>query len=87
MNLPRAKTTLAFVVVAGYIIITAGFFIIMYTPTVSLPEGDLGKQIIGMLGLVVGTWNAGVMLILTYHFGSSQSSADKNKLIEEVIKK
>jgi hypothetical protein len=88
MTIPRARTTLAFVSVIGYIIITVGFFVLLYSgDRVSLPDGELGKQIIGMLGLVVGNWGAIVLLVFTFHYGTSQSSADKNEIIKESLKK
>jgi len=84
----RARTVLAFVAVIGFIMVTAGFFVyLFYGGSVVLPEGDLGKQIIGMLGLIIGTWNAGILMVLTFHFGTSQSSADKNEIVKKALEK
>lgn len=84
----KARTVLAFVAVIGFIMVTAGFFIYLFLGgSVKLPEGDLGKQIIGMLGLIIGTWNAGILMVLTFHFGTSQSSADKNEIVKKALEK
>ena len=84
----RARTVLAFVAVIGFIMVTAGFFIyLFYGGSVALPEGDLGKQIIGMLGLIIGTWNAGILMVLTFHFGTSQGSVDKNEMVKKALEK
>ena len=88
MTLPKARTVLAFVGIIGFIAVTAGFFIILYGgDKVSLPDGDLGKQIIGMLGLIVGTWISIALNIVNYHFSTSQSSNEKNKLVEKALSK
>ena len=87
-NLPKARTVLAFVSVIGFIFVTAGFFYVLFAgEKVVLPDGDLGKQIIGMLGLVVGTWNAALLMIMTFFFGTSQSSADKNEIVKKALEK
>ena len=86
MNLPKARTVLAVVSVIGYIAITAAFFVVLfYGGKVGLPDGDLGKQIVGMLGLVVGTWNAEFLMIITYHYGSSEGSTAKSIIIEKKL--
>ncbi len=83
-----ARTVLSFVFVVGYILITGGFFFLLFAgDKVGLPSGKLGESIIGMLGLVVGTWNSGLMLILTFNFGTSKSSADKNQVIEKALER
>lgn len=88
MKTPTARTVLSFVFVIGYIIITGGFFFLLFAgERVVLPPGKLGESIIGMLGLVVGTWNSGLMLILTFNFGTSKSSADKNDIVKKALEK
>jgi hypothetical protein len=85
MTIPKARTVLAFVFIIGYIVITGAFFgVLFFSERVGLPEGEVGKQIIGMLGLVVGTWNAGTMMILTFNYGTSQGSVDKGKHLEKM---
>ena len=84
----RARTALAFVAVIGFILVTTAFFLyLFFGGGVQLPQGDLGKQIIGMLGLIVGTWNAGILMVLTFHFGTSQSSDDKNEIVKKALEK
>jgi len=86
MNLPKARTVLAFVMIIGFIFVTGAFFaVLFFGKHAGIPEGDLGKQIIGMLGLVVGTWNAGTLMVLGYHFATSQSSAEKNLLVQKAL--
>lgn len=88
MSLPKARTVLAFVGIIGFISVTAGFFIILYGgDKVSLPDGDLGKQIIGMLGLIVGTWISIALNIVGFHFNTSQSSQDKNEIVKKALEK
>ena len=85
---PRAKTILAVIIIIGYILITASFGIVLFFgDQIKLPDGEIGKQIVGMLGMIVGTWNAAVMIIVTYNYGSSQSSSDKNELVKKAIEK
>jgi hypothetical protein len=82
----KARAVLAFVMIVGFILVTGAFFaVLFFGDHIGLPEGDMGKQIIGMLGLVVGTWNAGTLMVLTFHFGTSQGSVDKNKLIDKEL--
>ena len=88
---PQARTVLAMVAVIGFILVTGGFFsILLFGDKITLPEGEIGKQIIGMLGLVVGTWNAAMLMVFTFNFGSSKGSQDKgdtqNKILERVVK-
>ena len=71
----------------GFIAVTGGFFYFLFKGGAILPEGDLGKQIIGMLGLIVGTWNAGILSVLTFFFGTSKSSADKNDIVKRALEK
>ena len=81
----KARTVLGFVSIIGYILITGGFFIILFFgEQVKMPSGDLGKQIIGMLGLVVGTWNAALLMVFTFHFGSSEGSKAKDDLMNKL---
>lgn len=87
-GLPRARTVLAVVSVLGYILITGGFFaILFFGEKVELPEGDIGKQIVGMLGMVVGTWNAALMMMYTFHFGSSQGETDKTEMVRNLSRR
>ncbi len=80
----KARTVLAFISVFGYILLTIGFFTVLFLgDRVQLPTGDIGKQIIGMLGMVVGTWGTLMGLVFTFHFGSSQGSDEKMKVIEK----
>ena len=87
-GLPRARTVLAIVSVLGYILITGGFFAILFSgDRIDLPEGDVGKQIIGMLGMIVGTWNAALLMMYTFHFGSSQGSNEKNEAVRNLTRR
>ena len=82
----KARSVLAITAVVGYILLTIGFFVVLFAGSkVSLPAGDLGIQIIGMVGMVVGTWGTLIGLVFTFHFGTSQSSAEKNEIIKEQI--
>ena len=78
----QARTVLAIISVVGYILITASFGVVLFFgDEIKLPDGDLGKQIVGMLGMIVGTWNAAILMVYTFHYGSSQGSKDKDALI------
>jgi NADH:ubiquinone oxidoreductase subunit 6 (subunit J) len=86
MRAPKARTVLAVIAVIGYIMITIGFYVLLFNGSkVELPEGDLGKAIIGMLGQVVGTWTALITLAFTFSFSTSQSSSDKNELVKKAL--
>jgi len=86
MTLPKTRTVLAVVSVIGYISITAAFFVVIfYGGEIGIGEGELSKQIIGMLGLVIGTWNAAFLMIITYHYGSSEGSTAKSGIIEKKL--
>ena len=88
MNIPKARTVLAFVGIIGFIFVTGGFFLILFAgERVGIPEGDLGKQIIGMLGLVVGAWISIALNIVNFHFSTSQSSAEKNEIMKKALEK
>ena len=85
MNLPKARTVLSVISIFGYISITVAFFLVLfYGEQLNLPAGDLGKQIIGMLGLVIGTWNAALLMVFTFHFGSSEGSNIKDDIIKKM---
>lgn len=88
----QARTVLGIIGVSGFILLTASFvFMIFFMKGASLPEGDLGKQIIGMFGMVVGIWNSAFSMIMSFHFGSSQGSKDKedaqSALLKEITSK
>ena len=83
----KARTVLAFVAIVGYILITLGFFVVLFFgQNVSLPEGELGKQIIGMFGLVVGNWGGLIMLVFMYNYGTTQGSSEKNEAINQALR-
>ena len=83
----KARTVLAFVAIIGYILITGGFFYMLSSGRVSIPEGDLGMQLIGMFGLVIGNWGAIMLMVFTFNFGTSQGSVDKGIAQKEMIEK
>jgi len=88
MTKPRARTILAVVSVAGYILLTGAFFTVLFFGSrINLPDGELGKQIIGMLGMIVGTWNAVMLMVYTFNYGTSQGSQDKGDVQNEILKK
>ncbi len=88
MNKPKARTVLAFVAVVGYIILTAGFFgILFFGDKIEVPGGEIGNQVIGMLGMVVGTWGTLIGLVFTFFYGTSQGSVDKTELLKEKMVK
>jgi CBS domain containing-hemolysin-like protein len=68
----RAQTTLSVVLTAGFILITLSFFFIPE----KIPE-RLDKPFM----MVIGAWVVQMTTLVNYHFGSSQGSADKNKLL------
>lgn len=82
----NSQRVIAIVGVVGFIMVTGAFFAVIFIPqTINLPEGDLGKQIIGMLGMVTGTWNSLVLLIYNWNFSSSKGSSDKTVLLEKKL--
>ena len=83
----KARTVLAFVAIIGYILITGGFFYLLSSGRVAIPEGDLGKQLIGMFGLVIGNWGAIMLMVFTFNFGTSQGSVDKGVINKEIVEK
>ena len=85
---PKARVILAFVAISGYILLTAGFFVVLFLGNrVSLPEGQLGLQIIGMLGMIVGTWGGLIGMVFQFNYGTSQGSVDKGVAQSEMIQK
>jgi len=84
----KARTVLAFISVVGYILITISFGVVLFLgDQVTLPDGDIGKQIIGMLGMIVGTWNAAILMVYTFHYGTTQGSSEHSETIKEVLKR
>ena len=87
-GLPKARTVLAVISIVSYILVTTGFFILLlFGGEMKLPEGDLGKQIIGMLGMIVGTWNSALLMVFAFHYGTSQGSTDKNEMVKNLSRR
>ena len=84
---PKARTILAVVSIVGYIFITGGFFYLLSSGNVTIPEGNLGLQFIGMFGQVIGTWGAIMLMVFTFNFGTSQGSVDKGIAQREMVEK
>ena len=77
---PRA--VLGFIAIVGYIFVTAGFFgILFFGSKLSLPAGHLGVQVVGMLGMLVGTWTTIVGVVYNFHYGSSDGSKVKDEIL------
>lgn len=88
MTLPKARTVLAVISVIGYILITGGFFYALFGDVnVEIFSGETGKQLLGMFGMVVGTWGSIMGFVFTFHFGTSQSSSDKNDIVKKALEK
>lgn len=86
MNKSVARRILGIIGVVGYILLTGGFFAIMFFgDKVNLPEGQLGTQIVGMFGMIVGTWTAFFTAIYMFSFGTSQGSKDANDVVKKVV--
>lgn len=72
------KEKLFVLALAGFTVLMT-FVVIILLMFVEVPKEN--KSIVDMaLGILIGT---GVVTILTYYFGSSKGSADKNKLLEK----
>lgn len=83
-----ARKILSILAIIGYVFLTGGFFVLLFFgDQVKLPAGQLGNQIVGMLGMVVGTWTSCFTMIFTFNFGTSQGSQDKGDLIKEKLLK
>lgn len=85
----RAKTILAIISVGGYILITIAFVSILFFfgDQIKIPEGQVGLQIVGMVGMLVGTWNAAMMLVYTYFYGTSEGSSNKTDIMKQQLEK
>jgi len=70
----RNQMVLAIVVISGFIFITSLYFFN------NIPE-NIPSFIKEHLGLIVGWWGAAFITVINWVFGSSQGSADKNKLL------
>lgn len=83
----KARSILAFVAVIGYILITAGFFVLLFAgDRINIPEGDVGKQLIGMFGLVIGNWGGWISLVFVFSYGTTQGSSEKTETINQVLR-
>ena len=84
----KARTVLAVIAIVGYILLTACFFgQLFFGSKVEVPEGDFGKQIVGMLGMIVGTWGSNMAIVFMFYFGTTQSSGEKNKTVELALRR
>ena len=84
----KSRVVLAFVAIIGYILLTAGFFVVLFFGNrVSVPEGQLGLQIIGMLGMIVGTWGGLIAMVFQFNYGTSQGSVDKGETANKLLEK
>ena len=72
----KTPSRLAWVMVAGFFVILA-LLIFVTIPTTAKDA---------ML-IMLGTLSSGIMSVLQYYFGSSSGSADKSKMIEQMMKK
>jgi hypothetical protein len=72
----KTPSRLAWVMVAGFFVILA-LLIFVTIPTTAKDA----------LLIMLGTLSSGIMSVLQYYFGSSSGSADKSKLIEQMMNK
>jgi hypothetical protein len=87
MTKPRARTILSIITVVGYILITGGFFAVLFLgDKIGVPEGNLSTQFMGMFGIVIGNWGALMLMVYTFNFGTSRGSQDKGETQNEILK-
>ena len=84
---PQARTILSIVTVVGYILITGGFFaVLFFGDDIAVLKGDVGKQFLGMFGIVIGNWGAVMLMVFTFNFGTSRGSQEKGETQNQILK-